>query len=449
MKKQLTVIGSGLTGPLLSLILSSKHGCNIEMYERSSDSRKKKQFSGRSINLALSKRGIKSLEYAGIFNDKFKSLLIPMYGRTIHSIDGNVSFQAYGNKKDHYINSVSRQSINNILIESAEKTGKVEIHFDMKCQNLDLVNKKLNVNGDSVDIKSPIIGADGYRSIVSSHIASLYKNKLNYINIEHSYKELTIKAKNNEFQMEPNSLHIWPRRDMMMIALPNIDRSFTCTLFMKSKGKNSFKSIADKNALLNFFEDNFCDVISLLDNLEYDFFNNPTGRLLGLRSPKWNYEGQALSIGDAAHATVPFYGQGMNASFEDCYILSQVIGEKSNFDWEDIFNEFYNIRKEDADAILDLSLENYTVMRNDVLNKSHVDRQKLSFMLNNDYPDQFIPLYTMVSFTTIPYKQAHNRGKIQNKILDKLLENNKTSIENYDKQKARELINEQLTKICC
>ena len=449
MKKQLTVIGSGLTGPLLSLILSSKHGCNINMYERSPDSRKQKEFSGRSINLALSKRGIKSLEYAGIFDDKFKSLLIPMYGRTIHSIDGDISFQAYGNKKDHYINSVSRQSINNILIDNAEKTGNVRIHFDMKCQNIDLVNRKLNVNGNSIDIKSPIIGADGYRSIVSSHVAALNKNELDYINIEHSYKELTIKSKNNEFQMEPNSLHIWPRRDMMMIALPNMDKSFTCTLFMKSKGENSFKSIADKNSLLNFFGNNFCDVIPLLDNLEYDFFNNPIGKLVGLRCPTWNYEGQALSIGDAAHATVPFYGQGMNASFEDCYILSQIIGEKSNFDWKDIFDEFYKKRKKDADAILDLSLDNYTVMRNDVLDESHINKQKLSFILNNDYPDQFIPLYTMVSFTTIPYKQAYDRGKIQSNILDKLLENNDANIENYDKQKASELINKKLTKISC
>lgn len=449
MNKNLTVIGSGLTGPLLSLILASKHDCRITMYERSPDNRKYRNFSGRSINLALSKRGIQSLEHAGIFNDQFRSLLIPMYGRTIHSIDGDISFQAYGNKKEHYINSVSRQFINNILIDNAEKTGNVRINFNMRCSEIDLANNKLYFDEHSTDIKTPVVGADGYRSVVSKHIAALNQNKLDYVNIEHSYKELTIKSKNNEFPMEPNSLHIWPRRDMMMIALPNMDKSFTCTLFMKSKGKNSFESILDKKSLFNFFENNFSDAIALLSDLEHDFFNNPEGSLVGLKCPTWNYGGKALSIGDAAHATVPFYGQGMNSSFEDCYILSNIIDNSSTFDWQEIFEEFYLKRKGDADSILDLSLDNYTVMRNDVLDESHMNRQRLSFLLNNDFPEQFIPLYTMVSFTTIPYSQAQKRGEIQEKILDKLLENNGVNIENYDKQKADELINKQLTKISC
>ena len=240
MKNKLTVIGSGLTGPLLSSILALKHNCNIDMYERSEDGRKNNSFSGRSINLALSTRGINALKYAGVYNNDFESMLIPMYGRTIHTIDDKEIFQPYGNKQEHYINSISRLEINKMLIDFAEKTGRVKSHFNMKCDKIDLPNNKIYFNGIHTDITTPIIGADGYRSVVSKHISDLKNENLDYVNIDHSYKELTIKSKNNEYQMEPNSLHIWPRRDMMMIALPNLDRSFTCTLFMKEAGDNSF-----------------------------------------------------------------------------------------------------------------------------------------------------------------------------------------------------------------
>ncbi len=266
---------------------------------------------------------------------------------------------------------------------------------------------------------------------------------LDYVNIQHSYKELTIESKNGDYQLDPNSLHIWPRRDMMMIALPNLDHSFTCTLFMKSSGENSFEDINDNQKLYTFFEQNFNDAVPLIENLESDFFKNPTGKLIGLRVPNWTFEDKALSIGDAAHATVPFYGQGMNASFEDCHIFGQMYSEKFAGDWRSLFSEFYHSRKKDADALLDLSLDNYKVMRNDVLDEKHIKKQKLSFQLNNDFPDYFIPLYTMVSFTTIPYATALERGYIQDKILDKLVNVNDT----YNKQESEKLIFKFLTPI--
>ena len=447
MKNDIAIVGSGLAGPLLSAILSRKSNFNINIYERSGDPRKLNNFSGRSINLALSKRGIDALKFAGIYDKKFESLLIPMHGRCIHGVNGDTTFQPYGNKKEHYINSVSRLSINKTLMSFAEKTENVNINFDMKCRKADLVNNKLYFNDKIINTNSPVIGADGYRSVISKNISEISNNELEYISIEHSYKELTIKPKNGEYQIDPNALHIWPRRDMMMIALPNLDQSFTCTLFMKSKGENSFDDINTTKKLSDFFERNFNDSINLISNLENDFFNNPTGKLVGLRVPQWSYEDKGLVIGDAAHATVPFYGQGMNASFEDCHIFGKLLKEHSQDNVGELFSQFSADRKQDADALLDLSLDNYRVMRNDVLDDTHIKKQKLSFILNTDFPDQFIPLYTMVSFTSIPYATALERGKIQDNILNELINLDIDSIDHYNKKMAQQLITKHLPKI--
>ena len=445
MKNKLTVIGAGLTGPLLASILA-KNNFKIDMYERANDITVSNKFSGRSINLALSKRGIEALKFSGVYNNELESKLIPMRGRSIHSIEGEVTFQPYGNKSDHYINSVSRQEINKALIESAKKLKNVSINFNMQCDSCDVINQELTFNSKTIKVDGAIIGSDGYKSVVAKNITDITKNEIEYINIEHSYKELTIKPKKNEFQLDPNSLHIWPRRDMMMIALPNLDKSFTCTLFMKNNGENSFKDIQNNKKLNDFFNKYFCDTINLIDNLEFSFFNNPTGKLIGIRVPKWNYNDRALVLGDAAHATVPFYGQGMNASFEDCQILGQIIDKRNVIDWKEIFEEFYTIRKKDGDALLNLSLDNYKVMRNDVLNDIHIKKQKLSFLLNNDFPDNFIPLYTMVSFTTIPYQVALDRGKVQDMILSKLI-NDVDDVKKYSKRLAASLIQKHLKPI--
>ena len=441
MIKELNIIGSGLTGPLLATLLAKKHNCNIDMYERSFDSRISNKFSGRSINLALSKRGIHALKMAGVYDKKFESQLIPMYGRAIHDFNGKQSIQLYGNKKEHFINSVSRTAINQILIDAAEKTKRVKINFNMKCNKVKFDTREMFFENKTVKTINPIIGADGYRSVVSHAIAEYNNQELDYIDVEHSYKELTIQPKNNEFQLEPNYLHIWPRRDLMIIALPNTDKSFTCTLFMKSKGKNSFDSIRNVRDLHKFFEENFSDLIPLIDNLDKVFFDNPTGKLVGLKVPTWSIEDKALIIGDAAHATVPFYGQGMNSAFEDCYVLSKLITKNKDSNWESLFSRYQNNRKKDADTILQLSLDNYRVMRNDVLDDNFLMKQKLSFSLNQKFPNQFIPIYTMVSFTNIPYSEAFNRYKIQEEILNKLL------INQYDEIKLEELINKNLDEI--
>ena len=431
MIKKATIVGSGLAGPLLAILLAKKYGIKVSMYERNSDIRKTLSYSGRSINLALSERGINALKQAGVYDSKFKELLIPMYGRMIHDIEGRQSFQAYGNKKSHFINSVSRSEINKILLSKAEATNKVSINFSMKCNDINLKENYLSINKQKVSFDGPVFGADGYRSSIAKKIAS----ELNYKDIKHGYKELTIKSKNNDFRIDPNALHIWPRRDMMLIALPNNDKTFTCTLFMQKFGKNSFESIQSKQEIFRFFDKNFTDIIDLIPNIDKYFINNPLGNLISLDARNWFHKDKACLIGDAAHAVVPFYGQGMNASFEDCVKICNIID--SNKNWESIFSTFNKERKKDADAISDLALKNYDTMKKHVLDQTYLDKQKLGFQLYDMFPDYFIPEYIMVSFTNIPYSIVKYRSSIQDKILDTIL--------SYDKMPEKEVL-ENLVK---
>ena len=415
MIKKATIVGSGLAGPLLSIFLAKKYKINVTMYERNPDTRGTDSYSGRSINLALSERGINALKEAEVYNSDFEKILIPMHGRMIHDINGKQSFQAYGNKKTHFINSVSRSEINKILLDKAESTNRVLINFSSKCNDINLNENYLSINNQKKELSGPVFGADGYKSIIAKKVA----HNLSHHDIEHCYKELTIEPKNNEFQIDPNALHIWPRRDMMLIALPNNDKTFTCTLFMKELGADSFETLKTKKEIFDFFDKNFPDIIDLIPNLDKYFLNNPTGKLISVNADNWFYKDKACIIGDAAHAIVPFYGQGMNASFEDCVKICEIINEQAN--WESIFTTFNNKRKKDADAISELALRNYHIMKNDVLEDKYIKKHSLGFKLYNMFPDYFIPEYIMVSFTNIPYNTIKKRAYIQDVILDKVL----------------------------
>ena len=439
MIKEATIVGSGLSGPLLAIFLSKKHKIKVTMYERNSDIRKTSSYAGRSINLALSERGINALKKADVYNTDFEKLLIPMYGRMIHNSDSTQEFQAYGNKKHHYINSVSRSKINKILLSKAESSKLVSINFSTKCTNIDLQKNNLYINEKITPFKGPVFGADGYRSAIAKKVAKT----LIYKDIKHGYKELTIKPKGNDFQIDPNALHIWPRKDMMVIALPNNDKSFTCTLFMKKTGILSFDSIKTKKDIFSFFEQNFTDLIDLIPNIDKYFLNNPIGNLISVDVNNWTYNDKACLIGDAAHAIVPFYGQGMNASFEDCCILSEILNEQNS--WESTFNTFYKRRKKDADAISELAFKNYDTMKKKVLDQSYIDKYKLGLELNDMFPNYFIPEYTMVSFTNIPFNKVLERNKIQDKILNKIL-----SYDNIPKKEVLEdIVKKNMTKLNC
>jgi kynurenine 3-monooxygenase len=402
----------------------AKKGIRVDIYERRPDIRKENLSAGRSINLAISKRGIAALEEIGVFH-KISSQIIPMYGRKIHNIDGSTRFLPYG-RSDQYINSVSRSELNILLLTEAEKTDQIRFLFQHSCSGMDLESGAVfitnEVNGDQRTLQgTPVIAADGSGSAVrESMIESGYISG-SFDPLGHSYKELSIPPdKSGEFQLEPNALHIWPRGKFMLIALPNMDRSFTVTLFLPNTGDISFSTVRSLDDLNSLFEKKFPDVLEIMPSLKTDYFSNPTGKLGTVRCSQWNVN-ESVLIGDAAHAVVPFFGQGMNASFEDCTVLNQMLD--SSVDWKNLFESFSKKRKIDGDAIADMALENYIEMRDSVNKDRFLNERDLERQLELKYPDQFISRYSMVSFHQIPYSTVQVRGAIQQEILDWILDN--------------------------
>ena len=416
MSKNVTIIGAGLVGSLLSILLS-KRGYKVNIYERRSDMRKENMSAGKSINLATSYRGWKALDAIGI-GDEIRKIAIPMYGRTMHDHQGNLSYLPYG-KEGQYINSISRSGLNIVLMNEAERAG-VKILFEEKIEHIDLNKTQITVRSQPVSFDQ-IIGADGAFSPVrgAMQITERYDYQQSYI--EHGYKELTIPAgKDGSFQLEKNSLHIWPRESFMLIALPNPDGSFTCTLFFAYDGPKSFASLNSDKVIEDFFNDVFPDAAAKIPNLVSEFKKNPTGSLVTVRCYPW-VRGNTLLIGDAAHAIVPFYGQGMNAGFEDCRVLNQLL-DKHHDDWKKTTEEFQLMRKPDSDAIAQLALDNFIEMRDLVGDPDFLLRKKIEAKINALYPEKWIPLYSMVTFhDNIRYSDALRIGRAQKKIMDEVM----------------------------
>ena len=432
------IIGSGLSGPLLSILLTQEN-YNVSLFEKRPDIRKNMFFSGRSINLALSHRGIKALQKANIFDEIIKEL-IPMKGRLIHGVSGDTHFHPYSINKSEYINSISRNKLNQILLNKAEESGKVKIYFEhslSKIQNNELIfenEKNYKINNNIV------FGADGYNSVVRSYIDNQFNEKTIIEPLGHSYKELSISPSiNGDFKLDSNVLHIWPRDEFMLIALPNTDGSFTCTLFLPSKGKLSFESLKTISIVRDFFKKYFSDVIDLIDDFPYSFMKNPTGALGSIKSKNWNLNNKFCLIGDSAHAIVPFFGQGMNAAFEDCTVLMDYFNKFSD-KWESIIPKFCLNRMVDSQAISKMALDNYKEMRNSVSQNKYKIRKKISDILHLNFSNYFIPKYNMVSFTSIPYSKVYNRSKIQDEILDQLEDD-------FSMKRAKELIYNRLTPL--
>lgn len=418
--RNITIIGAGLVGSLLSIFLA-KRGYKVTVYERRPDMRRGGEFGGRSINLALSNRGWWPLEQAGVA-DEVREMIIPMKGRMIHDLNSELTFQPYG-KEGQSINSVSRAGLNMLLINSAESQG-VKFNFEHFCLDVDLENTivKLENSSQVKNVSSDlIIGADGAFSAV--RFAMQMTDRFNYSQqyIDHGYKELTIPAgKNGEFQLEKNALHIWPRGNYMLIALPNQDASFTCTLFFPFEGDPSFSSLKNTNQVEEFFNTTFPDAVSLLESMPAEFFLNPTSSLVTVKCYPW-VKDKVLLIGDAAHAIVPFYGQGMIAGFEDCRILNGLI-EEFDKNWDEILPAYQENRKPDGDAILSLALKNFIEMRDLVGDSNFILRKKIESRLHEIYPDKWIPLYSMVTFNEkMRYSEAERIGKIQEKIMDQVM----------------------------
>ena len=418
------MIGAGLTGPLLATYLAQQ-GYSVEIYERRPDMRKESISAGRSINLALSARGNHALKEVGLY-DKIKPNTIPMKGRMIHDLNGNTHLQPYGQKENEVIFSVSRAQLNMDLMTLAEETGKVTIRFNHQLLSADLEQNKLlfQLSNSLEEIELPfnrVIGCDGSASILRKSIVE--KADIQYVKkpLGHGYKELTIPPlKSGKFRIEPNALHIWPRGNHMLIALPNNDCSFTCTLFFPMTGATSFETVKTEKDILDLFQSQFHDAIKLIPNLVEDFQKNSTGDLASVYCKPWHLGDKALLIGDAAHAVVPFFGQGMNASFQDCSTLAKLMGQNKN-DWKTIFNTFSSVQVENGHAIADMAIENYLEMRDHVNDTEYKKRRNVELKLERMFPGQFIPRYSMVSFHQIPYAEVYQRGGKQSKIIRDVL----------------------------
>ena len=425
MGRKITLIGAGLTGPLLAAYLT-QHGYEVDIYERRSDMRKETISAGRSINLAMSVRGIQALKEVGIY-EKIKPLTIPMKGRMIHGLNGSTHLQPYGQKEEEVIYSVSRATLNMELMSLAEETGKIRIYFNQKCTHVDLDKKRFNILNESTGEESDhsfqlIIGVDGSASAVRNSMVDRGKIQFTDKPLGHGYKELTIPpSETGEFQLEPNALHIWPRGKFMLIALPNMDRSFTCTLFFPMEGETSFATVNSKEKIISLFEAYFPDSISILNRLTEEYRTNPTGILGSVYCDPWHLGDSAVLLGDAAHAVVPFFGQGMNASFQDCTVLNGLMIEHGD-DWKTILNEFSQLHVKNGHAIANMALENYIEMRDKVNDSQYRIRRKLELALENQFPDRFIPRYSMVSFHQIPYSKVYQRGNLQLKIIEALID---------------------------
>lgn len=432
--QHIAIAGAGLVGSLLAIYLK-KRGYTVTVFERRGDMRKKGAEAGRSINLALSNRGIRALEEVSLA-DALKKVAIPMHGRMMHDKQGKLSSFAYG-KEGQFINSVSRSGLNVVLMNEAERLG-VQFLFDQRVTKVDLEHTSLSVNSQQSIVHSQtqamdyglwtndktfdlIIGADGAFSAVRT--AFQFTDRFDYEQdyIDHGYKELHIPpGAGGTFQLEKNHLHIWPRESFMMIALPNPDGSFTCTLFFPFEGNPSFDTLKTKENVRQFFQETFPDAQFLMPDLLKDFETNPTSSLVTIKCYPW-VRNKTLLIGDAAHGIVPFYGQGMNAGFEDCRILNDLLN-KHNDNWDVVLPEFQHLRKPDTDAIAQLALDNFIEMRDLVADADFLLRKKIEARLYELFPDKWTPLYPMVTFMdSMRYSDALRTGRKQKQIMDEVM----------------------------
>ena len=423
--KQAIIIGAGLVGSLWAVYLS-KAGYKVTIYERRPDIRKAEISAGKSINLALSVRGWTALDAVGV-GDEIRKIAIPMSGRVMHDLEGNLTYQPYG-KEGQAIYSVSRGKVNATMMDIAEKHGKATIHYNHDCLKTDL-NKgiayiKNNLTGEEFEAQADVIfAADGAFSAVRYN--SMQKlNRFNYSQnyIADGYREILLPANaDGSYRLDKNALHIWPRGRFMMIALANEDGSFTCTLFMPHEGdKFAFDKLTSKEAVNDFFQTVFPDFYEMMPNIADAWEDHPLSNLAIIRCYPWAY-GKVALMGDAAHATVPFYGQGMNAGFEDCTVMNRLM-QKHNENWEAVFEEYSIERKPDGDALQDLSLDNYFVMRDFVADPAFLLRKKIEAKFSELYPNKWLPLYSQVTFSNIRYSVAYNQGKKQTEIMDQVME---------------------------
>ena len=453
-KDNILIIGAGLCGSLLALRLAQR-GYNVSVYESRPDLRITDISAGRSINLALSDRGFKALRLAGV-EKKARDICIPMYGRLIHDTKSNTFPSNYSGRDGEYINSISRGDLNGLLLTEADLFDNLTIHFNKECKGVDLdTNTAIfydHRNKEDFEVKADVIfGADGAGSALRKSYYLERKFLFSYSQnfLTHGYKELEIPAsKEGKHLISKDHLHIWPRGDYMLIALANLDGSFTVTLFLSyDEGKYNFNNLTSKEKVKEFFEQQFPDAVKLIPDIANEFFNNPTGALGTVKCSPWHYKNKTLLMGDAAHAIVPFYGQGMNASFEDVTIFDEIL-EKHDDDWETIFEIFEKQRKIDTDAIADLAIDNFYEMRDHVSNPIFKEKRTLEMAFEKEFPNEYSSKYSLVTFNEdIPYHQAMIRGRAQDKAILNMIADNEVDMNDDLKillKKVQEETNELL-----
>ncbi len=427
-KDNILIIGAGLCGSLLALRLGQR-GYKVRVIEMRPDLRKVDISAGRSINLAFSDRGIKAMKLVGI-QDKVEPLCIPMKGRMVHDKQGNTFLSNYSGRTNEYINSISRGQLTALLMDEAEALENVTIEFNKSCKKVDFENKialfQDNANNEEFTVQADVIfGADGAGSALrkSYYLGKKFLFSFSQNYLTHGYKELTILPdKNGGFKAYKNALHIWPRGEFMLIALPNLDGSFTVTLFLSyNEGLYNFNNLTSPELVKEFFSKEFPDALTLMPNLVEDFFENPTAPLGTVKCYPWHYRGSTLLIGDAAHAIVPFYGQGMNASFEDVVELDKCLDHHEG-DWEATFRSYERSRKKDTDAIADLAIDNFFEMRDHVANPIFQEKRKIEMALEKAFPIDYASKYSLVTFNEdMGYLEAMLRGRAQDKAILNLL----------------------------
>src|SRR5271163_3160505 len=445
---KITLIGAGLNGPLLAILLAQR-GFSVEIYERRPDMRRVRMSAGRSINLALSTRGIHGLQKAGLW-ERMRSIIIPMRGRMMHSIAGDLTFQPYGQNEAEVINSISRAELNIALMNAAEEQG-ANIHFDQRCTRYDLKTGAIRMRNEETGEETiretgVVIGCDGAASAIRAEMLKLSRFNFSQQYLDYGYKELTIPAgANGEHLLETHALHIWPRGNYMLIALPNIDGTFACILFLPFEGPDSFANISTPAEVMQFFESRFPDAVTLMPQLAENYLANPTGAMVTIKCSPWHVEGRALLLGDAAHAIVPFFGQGINCGFEDCTALVELL-DRYGPEWMRVFAEFEKERKVNTDAIANMAIENFIEMRDRVADSRFLFRKKVELALEAKYPQLFVPKYSMVTFHRVPYSVALARGTVQDRMLAELCESI-DRVEDLDWDRADHLIRRDLTPL--
>jgi kynurenine 3-monooxygenase len=455
-KAELTLIGAGLVGSLLATFLA-RRGFDVSLYERRPDMRREVISAGRSINLAISVRGLHALRQIDLEEEVLR-LAVPMRGRMMHAVDGALTFLRYGKDDSECINSISRGELNKLLLSAAERAG-AEIHFNQKAVSADLERGSViftnERTGERREVAAPcVIGTDGSASVIRGEILARTGAACTQDYQDYGYKELYIPPPaGGGALLEKNALHIWPRGTFMLIALPNQDGSFTLTLFLPMKGPLSFEELHHPERVRELFREYFPDAMPLIPGLEEAFFANPTGHMVTVKCEAWHHRDRALLLGDAAHAIVPFFGQGMNCGFEDCSVLDEMLElmgiearSRTPGNLERAFEEFFRSRKPNADAIADLAVENFVEMRDKVASPSFLLEKSVERILQEKFPGEYVSRYSLVTFSREPYRLAYEMGLVQSEILSNLCQNIR-SPEQVDLELAGRLIRSRLSPL--